>query len=213
MAVGDHFRVALLGELAGQLVVAVLHYRQSTGNTSTLTDVESLANASAVKFVGVAGKLVACQSQDVTQKLIEARTFPLPGGILLGFDKAISQPGLVAEAALPPSTAAVIRKKTARLGRAYRGRMFVPGLGISTVVDGVIDDAGTITDLGDLGIAISAALTWTAGGSPTFIPEICTIVGDGSIGDPFAYRANDITSTVVDLVLRSQRRREVGRGA
>ena len=212
--VGDHFRLAVVGALAAQQIVNVFHYRQSTGNTSTLSDVESLARAWDAKFLSGSARLINVQAQAMAWKTIESRTFPLPGDPLLGYDLATTLTGVVEEVALPPTVAAVIRRKTARLGRAYRGRIFIAGLGIGTTASGLINDAGTITDLGDLATALFASLTWTAGGSPTFIPEIATILKSGP-GPVFTYtyRANDIVSATVDLVLRSQRRREVGRGS
>lgn len=212
--VGDHFRLAISGTLAAQQIVNVFHYRQSTGNTSTLSDVESLARAFDAKFITGSARLVNVQAQAMAWKVMESRTFPLPGDPLLGYDLATAVTGVVEEVALPPTVAAVVRRKTARLGRAYRGRIFVAGLGVGTTASGIINDAGTITDLGDLATALFASITWTAGGSPTFVPEICTIINTGTVPVPvWAYRANDIVTATVDLVLRSQRRREVGRGS
>lgn len=213
MAAGDHFRLAAVGSLAGQLIVNTFHYRQSTGNTSTLSDTESLARAWNAKFLDPTARLVNVQAQAMEWKLIESRSFPLPGTPMVGYDLVTTETGVVEEVALPPSVAAIIRRKTALLGRKYRGRIYIAGLGVGTTASGLINDAGTITDLGDLAIALYAPLTWTAGGSPTFIPEICTVVSDGATPPVYSYRATDITYAVVDLVLRSQRRREVGVGA
>ncbi len=66
--VGDHFRLAISGTLAAQQIVNVFHYRQSTGNTSTLSDVESLARAFDAKFITGSARLVNVQAQAMAWK-------------------------------------------------------------------------------------------------------------------------------------------------
>lgn len=213
MPVGDHFRVAIDGGLAGQQIVTTFQYRQSTANTSTLSDVESLARAIGNVMLTGTSKLIDCQSQDVDYGTIESRSFPLPGVPMVGYDLGVVKTGQEAIASLPPSCAAVIKRRTGFLGRKYRGRIFLPGVPVDYVTDGEITDAGYIATLAALAAAIIAPIAWTAGGSPTFVPELCVVVGDGSVGDPYAYRATDIISAVLDKKIRSQRRREVGRGS
>lgn len=209
MAVGDHFRLALLGGLAGQSIVSVWHYRQSTANTSAVNDVTSLANAFDDALLST-NALLDPLSHDVGYGIIESRSFPLPGTPPVGFDKKVAYLGSIATPALPPSVAAVIRRRTQYLGRAYRGRIFLAGLAAASVAGGIITAGGVLTDLVTLATAMQTPIFAAAAGSPTFVPELCKVVGPGPI---YSYKANDITSTFVDPTLRSQRRREVGVGA
>lgn len=211
MAVGDHFRLALVGGLNSQEIVQVHHYRQSTANTSADSDVKSLAKAFKEYFID-SSVLLDCQAQAVGYGTIESRSFPLPPTPVVGYDQALVTTGTVEETALPPAVACVIRKRTQYLGRKYRGRTFLAGLGVGAVSGGVVSDATTITNLGTLADTIAAAIVSATAGSPTFVPEICTILRDPDTL-VYSYRANDIITAVLDKTLRSQRRREIGRGS
>jgi len=209
MAIGDHFRLAFSGGLAGQEIVNVWHYRQSTANTSGNSDVKSLALAF---NVGIVPALRACVTVDFTYVMIESRSFPLPPVPMVGHDEALADSGDVAGASLPPSVAVVIRRRTAFLGRKYRGRLFLAGVDVAAVVDGQVTDAGTLANLAILGSKLSGPIVDAAVGSPTFTPEICTILFDEGTGI-YSYRATDVNGFTVDKVVRSQRRREIGRGS
>jgi hypothetical protein len=210
MAVGDPFKVALVGGLYGQSIVNVFHYQQSTANTSTLSDVESLARAFNDQVVpDVQGAV----SEDMQYGTVEARSFVPPGGVLLGFDLSIVGNGAGAQPGLPPASAVVIRKRTARLGRKYRGRNYFAGVPADDVAAGaLVTGGGTPTRWGAVATAMLANIVWTAAGSPTFIPVIAAL-DPSVIVAPVGVRVQPITSTFLDTVLRQQRRREIGVGA
>jgi len=209
MAVGDIFRIALVGGLNSQEVVNVFHYRQTTANSSVNSDVKSAALA----FRDVMLPLVAdAMSRDVQYGVIESRSFIPPGGPMVGWDEAVSEPGHVDEDAAPPTVAVVIRKKTAFLGRKYRGRNYFAGVPVVDIVSGKIGvgHESLWQNLRD-GMAGTIAASGVAG-TPTFAPVIAAL--DSSvIVTPVGVRWQAITQCVLDLVLRSQRRREIGVGS
>lgn len=208
MAVNDVFKVAAVGSLNDQTIVNVFHYRQSTVNSSTLSNLESLARAF---NAGPLAAMALASSEEISWSLIEARTFTPPSIPLAGYDLAVSVVGTNEDIAAPPTVCWVVRKRTALLGRKYRGRNYFAGMGMSDVDAGTIAAAG-ITKYQTARNAIGASITWTASGSPTFIPCIAAL--DPSVTGPVAgVRATDITSVFLDTVLRSQRRREIGRGS
>ncbi len=209
MAIGDHFRVAFSGLLAGQQIVSVWHYRQGSANTSANSDVKSLALGFEASVVP---SIQAAVTADFTYGTIESRSFPLPPVPVVGYDEVLTDSGGVAGVSLPPSVAIVLRRRTAFLGRKYRGRMFLAGVDVATITDGVVSDVGQIALLDTLGGKLHTAFAFTAIGSPTFVPEICTILYDEPT-DTYSYRATDVTGYDLDKIVRSQRRREIGRGS
>ena len=212
MAVGDHFRAAVVGNLASQEIVSVFHFRQSSANASGVSDVQSLAEAISDKYF-ITGDWQDPLSEDIEWTRIEARTFPLPGTPPVGHDKAILMQGSIALPALPPASAVVIRRRTAFLGRAYRGRIFLAGLAKDNAVAGQVSGAPVIAALNTLATTFATQVIAAAAGSPAFVPEICAIIPNPAVPGTFVYRATDITSCVLDKVIRSQRRREIGVGA
>lgn len=208
MAVGDIFRTAIIGALNAQSVVNVQHWRQSTANSSGLSEVESLARGVDRSIVE---QMALYQSNDVIYGAIESRTFNAPGVPISGYDLAISRAGGIESPACPPTVAVVVRKRTAYLGRKYRGRNYIAGIPVESVEVGQVN-AGALSDWVDTAGLFSQSITWTTGGSPTFQPVIAAL--DGSvIVAPVGVRWNVIISSALDRVLRSQRRREIGVGA
>jgi hypothetical protein len=210
MAVGDVFKVAASGDLYGQLIVNVFHYQQQTGNSSGLSEVESLARAWNDQ---VFPDLLATVGESMQYGTIEARSFVPAGGVLVGFDLPVTGVGELDDPTLPPTVAVVIRKRTGRLGRRYRGRNYFAGVAASDVASGaLVTSGGTPTRWGALATAILASIVWTATGSPTFIPVVAAL-DPSVVVTPVGVRATPVTTTFLDQILRSQRRREIGVGA
>lgn len=212
MAVGDVFRVALVGGLFQQEIVGVYHYQQTTNNTSGLTEVESLARAFGAQ---VWPDIKAMQTTDMQYGFVEARTFVLPGGMLLGYDLLLSGVGDQDAPCLPPSVAVVLRKKTARLGRKYRGRNYITAIPVAWVEAGAVKTSGSgPTFIAAAAVALLASIVWTTSGSPTFVPGIGAYDRDPAPPHaPTAVRFQPLNATSYDVILRQQRRREIGVGA
>lgn len=210
MAVGDAFKVALNARLNEQLIVNVFHYRQATANTSAKTNLESLARAflASVLNSGIAG----AAAENMNWFLIEARTFTTPATPLSGYDLDIDVDGTNEDTPAPPTVCWVVRKRTALLGRKYRGRNYYAGMPQGDILEGKIDPAA-IAKYQTARDAIGATITYSDAGSPAFVPCIAAI--DRDPGPPIVYtlRQNDVISVDLDTVLRSQRRREIGVGA
>lgn len=208
MAIGDIFRVALVGGLNAQQIVNTFYYQQSTANTTGSPDNQEMAEAF---NSSVMGPISNAASQDAQWGVIESRLFIPPGGPITGYDKAITVLGQVAEDAAPPTVAVVCRKLTAFLGRKYRGRNFFAGIPITHITSGKIN-SGAMSLWQDVVDAITSAITHGVSGSPNFIPQIAAL--DSSvIVAPVGVRHTQVTGGFLDLTLRSQRRREIGVGA
>lgn len=122
------------------------------------------------------------------------------------FVSAFSQ-GIVAGEALPPQCAAVVRWITDVKGPANRGRMFVPGIPEGTSVNGFLQ----AEFLDPLSAWVSSIFDPFAGDASAYQLNVLSYVPNSS---PRALRAAvPVTAFTIDNVVRTQRRREVGRGA
>lgn len=208
MAAGDVFRIAVTGGLNAQSIVNVFHYKQTTPNTSGLSNVESLARAFATNFQD---PYINAASLDASWGVIESRTFNPPAVPLEGFDLGVTWVGGGEDPACPPTVAVVIRKKTSFLGRKYRGRNYFAGIQTTNVFEGRVTVAG-IAPWEALRDAMAATIVHTVAGSPSFAPCIAALDASVVVA-PVGVRNTVITSCFLDTVLRSQRRREIGVGA
>ena len=208
MPVGAVYRVAVNSRLYDQLIVNVLHYQQSTANGTADSDMKKLADAYEAT---VKESLRSVTIMGFSQKLLEVRTMPIPPVALEGYDRVLADgEGLLDENGIPPSGCVVVRKRTAKLGLAYRGRMYVAGVSQEQVSAGqLLETPYTDLWLPFAGV-LKNAIVDVASGSPTFSPVLSKLVPIE--GGGFELLTTPIISCDVDPVIRSQRRREVGVG-
>lgn len=125
---------------------------------------------------------------------------PLGGGPLMLLTSAVAaQPGLAARNSPPPQVATCIRKRTAFVGKAYRGRIFMPGLLDETTVDedGIITGAGVIAIQAKADIWLASRGVSNSGG--------LWLLHSKDIGIPNP--PNPVTALLVQPIVRTQRRR------
>lgn len=195
MAVNDIYRVTIVGNLHGQDIQTVLHYRESV--TAGANGQPSLAAAVDAAF---AANVLTVISSEYTYELTLAQKiypgipqFPTANGTGTGT-------GGVGGGSLPTTVTAVVKKRTTLAGPRYRGRVFQAGIPLSYEFDSTITVAGRIALLNGW----STVLTGLVAGGYTFTPIIWhkdTLLFD------------DVNQLAMDLPLRVQRRREVGVGS
>jgi hypothetical protein len=119
-----------------------------------------------------------------------------PAGPLQLFTAAgVAVAGTAARNSPPPQVATVIRKRTAAVGKAYRGRIFMPGLLDETNVD----ELGVITPAGVISLQ-AAANAWLAS-RVSVLPNLW-LFHQKSLVTP-----TRINALVVQPIVRTQRRR------
>jgi hypothetical protein len=121
---------------------------------------------------------------------------PLAGPLELYTSIIAPQAGSAARNSPPPQVATVIRKRTAAVGKAYRGRCFFPGLLDETNVDenGIITPAGVIALQAKADIWMASRDELDNGGLWLFHQK--------SLVTP-----TPVTNLVVQPIVRTQRRR------
>lgn len=132
---------------------------------------------------------------------------PEPNPAALGFrDSPIDMDGDVAGLACPPSVAMVFRRRVGTIGRANRGRVFIPGVPSSGVTAGQV--AGTLlTDC--LTVCTALGLPVVPEGE---VYEILQPVLVKRQENGVVQSWQDIAYWDFDPILRSQRRREINVG-
>lgn len=88
---------------------------------------------------------------------IEATDYSREGGGQQLSNLVFPIPGILVSASIPSSNASVVTQRTARTGRSYRGRNYVPGLSFGTVTANELN-VDLITDLGLLYAEMRTAL-------------------------------------------------------
>lgn len=211
MALNSVFKVAMVGSYFSSDVVLTSHYRQTLANTSVESDTDSLAAAVAEDVLPL---LIPILVPAVTISRIEVRSLVPPGGTLVGTDLPLSEDnvGIQDDDGLPPSVAIVIRRRTAQLGRKFRGRQYIPGTAVGWMLDGELNPANISGPLTDYANALKAVVQHTGiTGSPTFAPVIAAL--DAAAISPTPGVRNTLITTVeIDPIYRSQRRRQAGVG-
>lgn len=203
MAIGDVYRVSYHGLLFSQSVQFGWHFKllQAGSNPANLAPNVDAALTAAIQ---------AATSSSLTLPSITVESVVVGGPETITYALAGPPAGGIAGDALPPQDAAVISLHTGFRGKRYRGRYFVPGLAEANIASGLISGA-QLTNLQALQAAFDAA--FASGGTDlhfraiVYSPENLTAVPPrvGTL-------KTDVTYSVVDTIVRTQRRRQLGRG-
>lgn len=194
MAVGDFYRATFIQAQHGQQLQTVVHYREDAngiGAGDTLL--------AGVLDAAYAANIVPLLSDEwAYQSTMVQRFRPLPPSAAVVVNTSAAAGGVPGNA-LPTTNSLVIRKRTANAGRRYRGRIYQGGIPFSAEIDSQVT-AFFRTSVVNGWIALYTQYT-TSGF--TFSPVLY---------HPDLVSFSYITSFDGDLVLRVQRRREVGKG-
>jgi hypothetical protein len=115
-------------------------------------------------------------------------------------------------AACPPQDAVVVAKRTLRIGKKSRGRVFFPGIAEADQTSGMLSAGQANWD----SLAVSMTQTLVVPDAVLMIP-VHAFWREVPATPPFTegtvvLRHSDISTCTYDLVIRSQRRRQIGRG-
>lgn len=139
MAVGDILRASLLYSVKGEKCANVLHFKEidDPGADNERLLGEAIAN----DLWGT--PLRACVSNDCTLQMVRvSRIDPTVGGPI---NVAVDNHGTVTEDTLPPNSTVLLSLYSARLDRAGRGRMFIPGVPKTFNQDGLLPQSAVST--------------------------------------------------------------------
>lgn len=207
--IGDVFRVAYLQKLFGQLIVNTFGYRQSTANATVNSDQSELATAFQVNIVDAIANATAA---GLTAGTLEVRTVPPFGDPITGVDIPLVVAGNREDPPCPPTVAVVIRRRTSFLGRRFRGRIYIAGIAAADQASGVIAGVDPLANFAAVAAAIGGPIASANVGAPSFEPVLIGRIPAQRSLPQTGWLITPITSADKDNTLRSQRRREIGRG-
>jgi hypothetical protein len=197
MAVNDTFRVILEQTLHNQKVVSVLHYRETATAPVNAEGATGLAARVAAIIVPA---LKGIQSVELVHDRVVVQHFHPPPVNVPVLNATAAGPGGVAGDSLPTEVTAVITKTTPYAGPKYRGRMYVAGVPVSSENNSQLSAA--------------ALIAWNAAAAAMMV-TLTSPAGDDwdmivwhKATSTFDY----VSSLMARPVLRSQRRRQIGKG-
>lgn len=205
MAVGDVYRAIFRSTWRGNdVMLNILHYEVDV-DPAGLASAGDLALSLDATFGDIYKALMTTEA--TYEHVTAQRIYPHPPTVPV----TVSQETGAGEdidggASLPPQDAAVISKLTANAGRAYRGRVYLGGLGIERQ-DGARWNAVFVQMLNTYGAAmIQTRVTPNA----TYRPCLYALLP----GQPPTVkgRVTPLTAFRVNPIVRTQRRRQVDRG-
>jgi hypothetical protein len=209
MAAGDVVRLRTRGTLLGSRVEFGVHLRYVT--------IGANAEDLAASWVATIMPLVIAASSNATNwdEIVVSDTNPT-GAESVTLALTQPNPGGISGEPLPPQDAAVIGFRTGLKGGRRRGRMYLPGLTEGVNTNGRLQGAqltaiqglaqGLTNTYGPSGVEADYRLVVYSPEKLTFAPPKVPKPRPGSI-------TTNVTSTVIDSVIRTQRRRGIGVGA
>lgn len=193
---GDIVELRLVGTLYGQRTINTFHYLVGAG--SPATD-DLLEFQDAWRLACWTDNISTLLSQSLENCFTQAQTIAPVRKVVNDFPLTPSTGG-VGEVAAPPTVTAVLRKQSLTAGKKYQGRVFLPGIAITDINGGRLTDVA-YTAWEDISAVLADPITFN---TRTATPIIYS-TKDAAI------RAN-IIGGAADQTLRSQRRREIGKG-
>jgi hypothetical protein len=194
--IGDIVRVHLAQYLDGQLVLNVLHY-VCTGEDVSIG--EDILNS----WVGnnIIPQLLACQSSNILLTGINTQKIhPLPATVPIA-STAFNGTGTNVGASLPTEVCVCYTKQTTFAGRKFRGRFYLGGLP-TAFVEGSVVLAAHDNIMNALATKLYLGVV-VAGSSWRFAPCLFHRADKTYTG---------LTNVRYNNVIRSQRRRQIGKG-
>lgn len=144
MAIGDVWRMTILGEVVGQQQQNVLHYQTLIPRDGDDDDLPALILI-AQEYVAPLYEPITTAEWILREIQIRGVTHPTQGA-----DVVIDQPGVNVGQLLPLQSAPVLSLKTGLIGRSYRGRLYLPTITEDNAQAGVIEEP-FYTTLGTFG--------------------------------------------------------------
>jgi len=198
IANGDFIECQFVYQYNGQTFRNVFHFRKSTG--PSISDGASFLQ-SLISYLDVTwwDNLRANLSTELTLRYITAQVVN-PFRYRLEKAPPTNATGSLSVEATPPSSTVNVQRWAQRSGRKYQGRIYIPGLPRDAQLLGVLkpDPLDALSTFAAL-----IVLPITIAGSQ--LDQYLNTTGTDVL-------LQQVIGTAVDPVLRSQRRREIGKG-
>lgn len=132
MSIGDVYRLTIKGVVGADDNQNVLHFQNVGGGGTPAEEAEALANAF---DTGALTEYLACLSSTYSVNTLSVRGVTVPTA---GFDLTVTGNGAIAGEVSPTQTSALMNIRTAKFGRSYMGKSYLPALAEASVSNGSI---------------------------------------------------------------------------
>lgn len=195
MSVGDIWKFIVVGTVSGQRQENVLYYRTTVERSTSSDDLPALV---LIASETLAPLYAPVTPDNYTLEEIQIRGVTLP---TQGQDVVIDQTGDKLGELLPLTNTAVLSLKTAKIGRSYRGRIYMPVVTESDQQGGNWESA-YLNQLGTFGAGIITIQPVSPG---TYTAELVVYSRKLLV-------ATTVTAIAPNPVVATQRRRRQGVG-
>jgi hypothetical protein len=202
--VGQIFEMRVIGSLYEQVCITTFRYRVTTvtGTGSfPLPAIEAIAQN--VWDDGVGLGMHYMTSNQFLSVVFEGQVIA-PVRYVVSLDAPTNPTGVVDAAAAAPTVTGVVQKRSEFAGRDKRGRLFIPGVPLTFISGGRLNDTGQTAYGSAIAGFVAPVHVTDTGGTVDLQPVIYNPLAPGNM--------TDWTEVTFDPILRVQRRREVGRG-
>lgn len=132
MSIGDVYRLTIKGVVGADDNQNVLHFQNVGGGGTPAEEAETLANAF---NTGALTEYLATLSSVYSVNTLSVRGVTVPTA---GFDLTVTGNGAIAGEVSPTQTSALMNIRTAKFGRSYMGKSYLPALAEASVSNGSI---------------------------------------------------------------------------
>ena len=215
---GNVVKLAMQGTLYGQEVITVLHFVPVSDSDTDSLDAAIQAGWIATSKLDQTANFTYLQNEyTIVQPAGPASIiYTMPGGLVGTQSTNLN---------MDPAAAIVVTKRTALAGRRFRGRIYLASIPTAFYQNGSLVPANQTTMQTHYN-SITTYFTSGAGSNwtpvvyhdriknPLWQPNSALAGFDPrkTIEDPGGFSVQEITTLQVEPIIRSQRRREVGRG-
>jgi len=196
VSISHIYRMTIKGVIGADDNQNVLHFQNVGGGGTPAEEAETLARAFESD---VLTEYLACLSSVYTVQTLSVRGVTTPSA---GYDLTVTGSGAIAGEVSPTQTSALINIRTAKFGRSFMGKTFLPALAEASVSSGSIL-AGHITIIDAYWNALQSMVGTT--------PVAMSI--DFGVYSRLLGEFNGATGYFVSPFARTQKRRTPGRGS
>lgn len=132
MSIGDVYRLTIKGVVGADDNQNVLHFQNVGGGGTPAEEAETLANAF---NTGALTEYLATLSSVYSVNTLSVRGVTVPTA---GFDLTVTGNGAIAGEVSPTQTSALMNIRTAKFGRSFMGKSYLPALAEASVSNGSI---------------------------------------------------------------------------
>jgi hypothetical protein len=202
MAAKQIFEARIYGTNQGQEFNIVLHFRQQVDDVGDAQELADFVQNNVVPSLNDVASIDSTWAGVLARQLTPEKQDPFASQV------TPNQPGGIASPSLPSFVSVIIQERTGFASRRKRGRIYMPAVPTSYVLDGQLTAAAKTA----FATECSSIMAAVAGVNSEWDLGIYSRTTVAETGDPYD-GFTQVTSMLANPILGTQRRRRIGSGA